>query len=73
MKIGDKCKVNPTNDNDNYDSFRKKILIVTHVAKNVNEHPGYDDSVFPDKLYDLKTQDGSLINCSLYDYELIKL
>lgn len=29
-KIGDKVKVSPSNDNDNYDDFRDKVLIVTH-------------------------------------------
>ena len=73
MKIGDKCKVNPSNDNDCYNSFRNEILIVTHVANNVKQHPGYDNSVYPDKLYDLKTISGVDINYSLYDYELIQL
>jgi hypothetical protein len=73
MKIGDKCKVGPENDNENYNSFRDKILIVTYIAKNKDEHPGYDTSVYPQKLYDLKTLKGEQIGCSLYDYELIKL
>jgi hypothetical protein len=68
MKKGDKCRV--ISDNDNYDSFRDKVLIVTHVAKNINEHPGYDKSVYPDKLYDFKTKDGQYVPCSLYDYEV---
>ena len=74
MKIGDKCKVVDWNDNENYDSFRDKILIVTHVARNINEHPGYDESVSPDKLYDLKVEEtGEDVNCCLYDYELKEL
>jgi len=73
MKIGDKCKVSPANDNENYNSFRNKVLIVTHVARNKNEHSSYDSSVYPQKLYDLKTLKGEQIGYSLYDYELIKL
>lgn len=68
-KIGQKVKVSSENDNDNYDNFRNEVLIVTHVAKNGNEHPGYDSSV-NEPLYDLKTKDGMDIHCSLYHYEL---
>lgn len=71
FKLGQEVRVNPSNDNDNYDTFRNEVLIITHVAKNEKEHPGYDSSVSPDYLYDLKTQGGKQINCSLYDYELI--
>jgi len=73
MKIGDKCKVEPHNDNECYDSFRDKVLIITHVARNKSEHPGYDDSVSPQKLYDFIAEDGTDVHCSLYDYEVIKL
>jgi len=69
FKLNSKVRVN--SDNENYDSFRDKILIVTYVAKNVNDHPGYDKSVSPDYLYDLKTIDGQPVPCSLYDYELM--
>lgn len=72
FKLNQKVKVSPENDNENYDSFRDKILIITNVAKNEQDHPGYDNSVYPDYLYDLKTKDGEEVNCSLYDYELIK-
>ncbi len=72
FKLNQKVKVNPSNDNDNYDSFRNKVLVVTNVAKNSDEHPGYDESISPDYLYDLKTIDGDSVNCSLYDYELTK-
>lgn len=71
FKLNSKVKVSPYNDNDNYDSFRNEILIVTHVARNKTEHPGYDESVSPDYLYDLETLSGKEVNCSLYDYELI--
>lgn len=71
MKIGDKCRV--ISDNENYISFRDKVLIVTHVARNQSEHPGYDDSVKPDKLYDFKTIDGEEVHCSLYDYKVRKI
>jgi hypothetical protein len=71
FKLNQKVRVNPSNDNDNYDSFRNEVLIITHVAKDINDHPGYDDSVSPEYLYDLKTASGKDVHCSLYDYELI--
>jgi hypothetical protein len=72
FKLNQKVKVSPYNDNDCYDSFRDKILIITHVATNKKEHLGYDDSVSPQGLYDFKTEDGEDVNCSLYDYELVE-
>jgi len=71
FRVGSKVKVSPDNDNDCYNDFRGKVLIVTHVAKNTNDHPGYDESVSPEYLYDFKTKDGKEVPCSLYDYELI--
>lgn len=65
FKIGDKVKVSPNNDNEHYNSFRKKTLIVTHIAQNIKEHRGYDDSMEGMALYSFKG-----IPCSLYEYEL---
>lgn len=72
FKLNDRVKVSPENDNDCYNDFRDETLIVTHVAKNKDEHPGYDSSVSPEYLYDLKTESGKDVHCSLYDYELVK-
>ena len=71
FKLNQKVKVNPSNDNENYDSFKDEVLIITHVAKDKSGHLGYDESVSPQYLYDLKTKSGKQVNCSLYDYELI--
>jgi len=71
FKLNQKVKVSPENDNDCYNSFRDEVLIITHVAKSKEEHPGYDEGVSPDYLYDLKTVSGKDVHCSLYDYELI--
>lgn len=69
-QIGDDVKVEPDNDNENYNSFRDKVLTITHVATNEQEHPGYDNSMEGSGLYDLETEEGEEICCSLYDYEL---
>ena len=71
FKLGSKVKVSPDNDNDCYNDFRDKVLIVANVAKDESEHRGYDSSVSPNYLYDLETIEGESVNCSLYDYELI--
>jgi hypothetical protein len=71
FKLNQKVRVSPENDNDSYNSFRDEVLIITHVAKDSNDHPGYDEGVSPQYLYDLKTESGGEVGCSLYDYELI--
>lgn len=68
--IGDRVMVSSENDNENYDSFRHKVLIVKDVATNKDEHPGYDDSVNGMALYSFETEDGEPIHSSLYEYEL---
>ncbi len=71
FKLHQRVRVNPENDNDSYDSFRDDVLIITHVAKSHDDHPGYDESVSPEYLYDLRTANGEPVNCSIYDYELV--
>lgn len=72
-KVGDMVRVNPNNDNECYDSFMDKMLVITHVAKDSNECMGYDSSMSPERLYDLKEfRSGKCVGCSLYDYELIR-
>lgn len=70
FSVGDEVKVASDNDNDGYDDFRDKTLIVTHVATSREEHSGYDESMEGMALYDFKTEDGEEIGCSLYEYEL---
>lgn len=72
FKIGDRVKVSPDNDNDGYNDFKKKILIVTKVSHDKFDHQGYDEGMTPEALYDFKDLRGKEIGCSLYDYELIR-
>jgi hypothetical protein len=67
---GSKVMVTQDNDNKSYDEFRGDVLIVTDVYSSAKDHPGYDESVSPQKLYGLKTRDGETIDYCLYDYEL---
>lgn len=69
-KIGDKVKVSPSNDNDNYDDFRDKVLIVTHAEVGGR---GYDNGLYPEQLMCFKTEDGEDVPFSLYEYEIVKL
>lgn len=71
FKLNQRVRVSPENDNDSYNSFKDEVLIITHVAKDKSTHPGYDESVSPEYLYDLKTESGKDVPCSLYDYELV--
>ena len=69
--INDEVKVNSNNDNENYDEFRNKILIITNVARNKNQHPGYDSSMRGMKLMDFIVKDtGEEVPFSLYSYEI---
>lgn len=69
-KTGQKVKVAKNNDNENYDSFRDKVLIITHAETEGN---GYDDSLYPQKLMSFKTEEGEDIPFSLYEYEVEKI
>jgi hypothetical protein len=62
--IGKKAVI--ISDNDNYDAFRDKTLIVTHAS---NSGVGYDDSCYPEMLCDFKCEDGTEFPFALYEYE----
>ncbi len=64
MKIGDKIRI--TSDNDNYDKFRNLDLTITHIAHNIDEHPGYDTGMNGMALVDCEN-----IAFSLYEYEFM--
>jgi hypothetical protein len=65
FKIGERVKIASDNDNDNYNKFRGKTLIITNVATNKEQHRGYDSSMEGMALYDFKG-----VPFSLYEYEL---
>jgi hypothetical protein len=69
-KIEDRVKITSENDNENYDSFREKILIVENIATNEEAHPGYDNSMEGMQLMDFRTEDGEEVPFSLYEYEV---
>lgn len=65
FKVGDKVMM--TNDAlENYGfKYEGKKFTVSHVATNTSEHPGYDNGVKGQALYDLKE-----LGFSLYDWEV---
>lgn len=73
MKINTQVMVTPSNDNDCYDKFRNKVLIVTHTARSIKDHPGYDEEMEGEVLHDLEDLEGNSIPCSLYSCELIRV
>ncbi len=71
FKVGDRVRVSPDNDNEGYDDFRDKILIVTDVGTINSGGFGFDDAMGEQGLYSFKTLDGKEVHSSLYDYELV--
>ena len=62
--IGKTVKI--ISDNDNYDNWRGKKLIITYAS---NSGKYYDESFFPEMLCDFKTEDGKEFPFALYEYE----
>jgi hypothetical protein len=71
FSIGDLVKM--TDDAlENYgEEWKDTVFTITNAAKSVHDHPGYDESIYPQVLYDLKVYetDEDFPN-SLYDWEL---
>jgi len=62
VKIGDKIQI--ISDNENYAEYKDGIWTVNHIAYNIDEHPGYDESVEGQALIDCEG-----LGFSLYEYE----
>ena len=65
--VGKKVMVSDLNDNESYDEFRDKVLIITHSS---NKGYTYDETMYPQMLMSFKTEDGEEVSCSLYEYEV---
>jgi hypothetical protein len=57
-------------DNECYKDYKGAILKITHVATNRSQHPGYDESMRGEALYDLVDLEGKAVPFSLYEYEV---
>ena len=67
-KLNDRVLI--SSQNENYELFKDKVLIVTHIAIDESEHPGYDSSMEGEQLMDFVTEDGINLPFSLYEYEI---
>ena len=68
-KIGDRVKI--VSDNEHYDNFRDKILIVENYSTNSNNCPAYDETMEGMQLMDFKTEENNeSVPFSLYEYEV---
>lgn len=64
--VGKKAMIKDSNDNENYNGYRGKVLIITHAS---NDGRGYDSGMYPEMLCDFKLKDGSEFPFALYEYE----
>lgn len=63
-KIGDKIKMSEAALKNYGETFRGRVFEIVHVARNQNEHPGFDENCGT-ALYDFKG-----LNFSLYEWEM---
>lgn len=64
--IGRKANISEDTDNENYDRFLGRDLIITHAS---NGGLGYDDGMYPKALCNFTCADGSDFPFALYEYE----
>jgi len=71
FNLGQSVIIRSDNDNENYDKYRGKELVITHKATSEKEHRGYDSSMEGQGLYDFFVRKtGETVPFSLYDYEI---
>ena len=70
FKIGDRVMISSDNDNENYENFRGKALIITDIYTNSNENVFYDEGMEGMALYEFITEDGEDVPFALYEYEV---
>jgi len=69
--VGQSVTIAENNDNENYDDFRGKELVIYHKATNEKEHRGFDNSMEGQALYSFFLREtGEQVPFSCYDYEL---
>ena len=69
-KIGQKVRVRPNNDNENYDEFRGKTLIVEAIYTSDKQNRFYDSSMKGMQLLEFITETGEYVPYALYEYEI---
>ena len=69
LRIGSIVKVAEDNDNENYYSFKGRLLWVTRIYTNSSENPFYDDCMSGEKLCEFEDYVNEKEN-SIRRYEL---
>ena len=71
-KVGDKVMIARDNDNDGYDKYRNKTMIITDAYYSEEDCFAYDNSMNGMGLFGLELLNGDSVDCMLYEYEIRK-
>ena len=71
-KVGDKVMIARDNDNDGYDKYRNKTMIITDAYYSEEYCFAYDNSMNGMGLFRLELLNGDSVDCMLYEYEIRK-
>ena len=71
-KVGDKVMIAWDNDNDGYDKYRNKTMIITDAYYSEEYCFAYDNSMNGMGLFRLELLNGDSVDCMLYEYEIRK-
>ena len=71
-KVGDKVMIARDNDNDGYDKYRNKTMIITDAYYSEEYCFAYDNSMNGMGLFRLELLNGDSVDCILYEYEIRK-
>ena len=71
-KVGDKVMIARDNDNDRYDKYRNKTMIITDAYYSEESCFAYDKSMNGMGLFRLELPNGDSVGSMLYEYEIRK-
>ena len=69
-KVGDKVMVACNNDNDRYEEYRNKTMIITEAYYSEEYCSAYDKSMNGMGLFRLELPNGDSVGFMLYEYEI---
>lgn len=68
LQIGDKVKMNDVAIENYGEEYRDKTFTVSKISRSTKDHPGYDEGLAGEALYDFEE-----LEFSLYDYEVYEV
>ena len=71
-KVGDKVMIAYDNDNDGYEEYRDKIMIITDAYYSEEYCFAYDKNMSGMGLFRLELPNGDSVGSMLYEYEIRK-